>query len=527
MCKKLCIGVVAVLLVLTSNNSMKAQEGQVPVPRDILLVYDDGLTGQEHDNVAAIADTLTYMGYGVAYSTVGNSKGKLQGYTHILLYHEKGELGRQFTEELRDTRGKIMTVGGGDIAGILSALELPVQYANIKDATARLTYSFSSGKVVSELINLPQMNVLQAGFQKSSGEITADGQRAPVFAGWGRFSNIAAYDSGSDVLKAILAEQVSYWKWPYRNIPASYAQYVVFDEVYPFTNQQKLMALAEMMREMGIPYGITVLPVYRNIEYPSMKHFCEVLRYAQDNGAAIFLKVPFMNTNTPKVEDINKRISIAFSAYTGYGIYPVAIQAPNNWIHEKTGQEVLRRFRTVVLTPDTGKNNWTDTAGYNTVYSDGHQFIAPALAGGEPGENMVNSYSTAIMLNAQESVEEIRRQIEGIRHSNIEVKSLWSSNHSVYTDDSILACRNKLVILNNKPQSLAFVPFEYEENFSYNRGIIGQMAEAIARENRRLLILVSIICIIFLTFIGMARLQNRRRFLYRDDTNPSDEEDKD
>lgn len=528
MFKKWCAGILTVSLILISgNNVFSDQKVQNTLPKDIMLIYDDQLTEKGHDNVAAIADILTYMGYGTPYSTISKSIGRLKGHTHILLYHESGNLEEQFVNELRDSGGKIMMVGGGDPSPILGALKLPIKAKNLEATTAQLTYTLSSGRDISGLFNLSQIAILQGTFQKNAGEITAGEMTAPVFASMGRFSTIAAFDSGSDVMKAILAEQVTYWKWPYKNVPAVYAQYIIFDEIYPFMEPQKLMEAAQLMRELGVPYAITVMPIYQNGEYPSMKHFCEVLRYAQANGAAIFLKAPVMNTNTPKVEDINKRISIAFSAYTSYGIYPIALEVPNNWIHEKLGQDVMRRFRTVVLTADTVKSNWTDAGGYNTVYSDGHQFIAPALTSGESGGNMVNAYSTAVFLSIENSIEDIGQQVKKIQQSNIAVKSLWSSSHSVYTEDAVLTSRNNVITLNDRPRTLEFVPFEYEGSFNYNRGIIGQMTEAIARENRRLLILVSVISITFLIFIGIARYHNRKKFLYRDDSNrPWDEEDK-
>ncbi len=510
----------AFFIYLAVQNGVVAAGGGQPQPlkvRDILLVYDDILSEKARRDVAAIADMLTYMGYGTGYAGMSRSVDLLGSFSHVLLYHESGEIGSDFLKGLGKLDSKIMAVGGGDISALAGFLEPDIQSQSLENATAQFFYTFDGGGQVSGLTGKQNMLILKGRFPYSDGYMNINGQTVPLFAEKGRFSAMAAFDSGSDQLKAVLAEQVSRWKWPYSNAPGSFDQYIVFDGVYPFTDPRKLMETVQLMKKSDLSYAITVMPVYRNGEYPAMKHFCEILRYAQANGAAVFLKAPLINTGNPTAGDINGKISAAFDIYVSYGVYPIAIEAPNNWIHGEPGLSVLRRFRTVLLTPDQAESSWSDRTGYNTVYSDGHQFIAPALTGGDPGGNMVRSYPTALFMDIGAETDVLEETLERIRLSGIPLKSLWNSSHTVYTDSRVLNYERGILTLDGQVKPLDFIPFEYDTYFEYNRGIIGRMAESIARENRRLLLAVSVISVIFAVFIAIARYQNRKRFLYRED----------
>ncbi len=513
--KRTLIFILSICIFMIPRNAAYALDANVLKARDILFVYDDDLTQRAYENVAAMADILTYMGYGTTYSTVEGSRGMLDKFDSILFYHENDSISSAFLRELQGLNNKIMVVGGGSVTDMLKALGLNYASFQVRDAVVRFSYAFSAGKESSGMLKAEKASIIQGAFPYSAGYIEADGKASELSVSAGRFSCMGVFDLESDILKAVFSDQISKWKWPFENLPNSYPQYIIFDNVYPFFNGERMLKVVDMLAEEGTPYSITVMPVYRNSEYPAMKHFCEILRYAQSKGAGIILKAPLINTAEPSLEEINRKMTSAVEAYNKYGVFPIAIEAPNNWIHEKLGLDVLRRFSTVILYTGQGRNSWSDTDGYNTVYSDGHHIIAPALLNGTMGNNMVNTYSTALYLDMNADTGTIEDQIKLIRDSAVPLKSLRSISHTVYTDDRVTALKGNILTLNGKVQSLQYTPFTYEENFEYNRGVIGRLAESIARENRRLLILVTGISILFTIFIAVARYQNRRRFLYK------------
>ena len=515
MCKQIHIFVLLVFLSLIFPGTVHARNlGKDVVKGDILLVYDDVLSPQAHENVASISDILTYMGYSVCYRPIKNSSEVLKNFSHIVFYHDSNNIDTNFLKEFGKLECKILVVGSGEVKTLLKTLSLPITWTSVENITVNINYTFEGEKEISMLEKEAHVILLQGKFSYSNGTVEVGGLSTGYCVGEGRFSKVTIYDSSSGLIKAMFTNQIALWKWPYKDARHSYPHSIVFDNVYPFFDTQKMMETMDMMKEMGIPYAITVMPIYQNGEYPAMKRFCEVLRYAQANGGAIVLKAPEMDITKSTEKNINRYINIAFTCYSNYGVYPVALEAPNNWINVKLGQAVLRRFRTIILTPSGSNSSWTEGEKYNVIYADGHQLIPPALSDGDNYPSLTISHPSAMFLNMLSSLEDLRSQLQRIKESPLPLMNFWSSPQFVYTDNKVLRYKDSVMLFQGKVVSLEFTNSQYNGFYQYNRSIIGRMAESFKKENQNLLVAVGVIIIIFLLFIVIARYQNRKNFLY-------------
>ena len=106
-----------------------------------------------------------------------------------------------------------------------------------------------------------------------------------------------------------------------------------------------------MLETENVPYVLCVMPIYANADYPAMKRFCEVLRYAQSRGAGIVMHVPQVTLANVTVEDLQKNIANAYSAYSRYGVYPLAIEAPDVWLMSEKGAGCPARLANGVPLP--------------------------------------------------------------------------------------------------------------------------------------------------------------------------------
>lgn len=506
MCKRwIAIFLAAVSCVLLSTVSADAAQART---YDVLLVYPDTLSESSRSDVGAIADILTDLGYSVCYRSESQCESGLSEFPYILFYHGTSAADGGFLRQLDASGSKVLVVGGpaGDV---LEALHLPQQSEWRQGSVSQVTGELELGTTRTQLVNTP-CNLLSGKFSYTSGMVVSDGENAPYCAGTGRFRCVAVFDSANSVLTAMFTRQVAQWKWPYQDEPHSYPQYVVFDNVYPYTDPNLITATADRMKALGIPYAVTVMPVYQNGEFPAMKHFCESLRYAQANGAAIVLHAPLINTAAPTVQELDRQISIAFASYSSYGVYPVALEAPGSWTHQTMGLSVLRRFRTVILTGAAGES-WSPQEKDNAVYADGHQIIASALAPvGDP--SFISSFPSAVFLNMGEDSSQLAGQLEAIRESPVGLKSLWGSSQSVYTDTQFLSYQNNSLKLQGKTVTLDYQPFSYPA-YQYNRNLFGEVSADLGKENRGLILAVLLISLLFLLFIVFARIQNRKKFL--------------
>lgn len=510
MYKRIC-AIFFTLCLLSAYPILSTASTQPAVTGDILFVYDDIMTQQTQSNAAAIADMLTYLGYKVCYRSANEGSSIVKNFSFILYYHNSGNIDYDFLTALKQSNVKVMAIGGGDMSSLLKALDVNLKCTNLQNTPAEVSYSFGSELQTTLTSASEKLMIISGSSSYSSGNILANGTSSPFCISQGRFCGIAAFDSGNSVLKAMLANEITNWKWPYNDKPHSYAQYVVFDDVYPYFDTDKMMQDINLMKDEGIPYVITVMPIYQNGDYPAMQHFCEVLRYAQANGAAIALHLPIINTENPTEQSLDKAINIAFSAYTNYGVYPVALELPESWINKSLGLTVTKRFRTILLTPD--ESSWSTDETNNEIYADGHQLIAPALSDGINKSSLTSSYPTAVYLNMMTDIDELRTQVKDCESSQVPLMSLWSSPQSVYTNDSVLSYDGIVLTLNKKPESLDFTPTIYVKNFNYRRGMLDNMAASITSGNQNLLIAVIIVSATFIILILFARLKNKKNFL--------------
>lgn len=513
------ITVVLIITMTLFNLGFKityASETQSIPAAEILLLYSNNISREEEKDVASIADILTYMGYSVSYSSIENSSGQLSKFDNIIIYSVNEEENNNFIDELCNSNSQVMIIGGKIIEQINNKINLSISCESIEDYSCNITYKFSNINEVKIAVHSKNTTLLKGDFSYTNGNVTSTKSNGFFCTRTGKYTHIVAYDHESDILRAILTQEIALWMWPYKGLPHTYAQYIVFDEVYPFTDSNKLLKIADFMRKSNIPYSVSIMPIYDNINYNSMKRFCEVLTYVQANGGSIILHNPIIQSDKISAEDIQKKINVAFSAYTSYGVYPIAFEAPSNWIYDDIGKEIMRKFRTIVLY-QSEESGWTTNEISNEIYSDGHKIIAPTRTIGNQSTSFIKYHSTAIFLDINEDIGELSKKIEAIKSSELSVNNMWALNQSVFTDKESLQYTNNILTLQGNVVKLQYEPFKYDEKSNYGKNSIENMSEIIAQNNRILLLGVSLAIMIFVGFIFIARYTNHKKFFYNDE----------
>lgn len=508
--------IITVILLNIVLKPVHAEEKKTIPEAEILLLYSKDISEEQVEDVASIADILTYMGYKVSYSSIENSVGQLSKFSDVIIYSTNEKEEDNFIDELCDSNNKVMIIGGRLIEQITNKLKLSITCKKIRDYSYNITYDFSNKNSVQISANDRKATTLEGDFSYKSGSVTGKNIDGFYCTRVDKFTHIVTYNQKSDILKAILTQEIALWMWPYKGLPHSYAQYVVFDEVYPFTDPGKLMKIADFMKRNNIPYVMSVMPVYENINFLSMKRFCEALTYMQANGGTVILHYPIIQSDEITAADIQKKINTALSAYTGYGVYPIALEAPSNWMYEDIGKEIMRRFRTILL-KKSEKSGWTTNVVSNEVYSDGHKIIAPALTSGDNYASLIKFHSSAVYLDVNDEIEDLTRKIEDIKSSEISVNSMWALGQAVYTDKIALIYENNILKLQGNVVKLEYVPFEYDEQLNYKKNGLANLEEIMAQNNRVLLMGIGISIIIFILFILIARYKNHKKFFYSND----------
>ena len=98
------------------------------------------------------------------------------------------------------------------------------------------------------------------------------------------------------------------------------SMYVLLDEIYPFEDLELLRLTAEKLYESGIPFIVSVMPVYYNTEYPSFQRYANVLRYIQSVGGSIIMHEALETGNELVGDPLEVRLEQAYQTFLDNGI---------------------------------------------------------------------------------------------------------------------------------------------------------------------------------------------------------------
>ncbi len=70
--------------------------------------------------------------------------------------------------------------------------------------------------------------------------------------------------------------------------------YAMVDEIYPFSDLEMFVKLADAMYDNGIPFIASLMPVYDNLDYPSFQRYMEILKYIQARNGTFIIHDPIV-----------------------------------------------------------------------------------------------------------------------------------------------------------------------------------------------------------------------------------------
>ncbi len=489
---------------------------------DILIMYSDGISDEDKSNVMTLVEELTYQSFKVTFAPVSDCLGRLDGFSYIICYKierfPETIIDELYQREVEDNDFNIMFIGNEFLHTYLDDTGRHDEYIYSTDKVGKAEYAFGNQKQIESLVKEEAFLFLTGELDYRSGSLDVEAIEGYFCGKKEALYHIPITDLRENMIRAAVSREISLWKWPYNGEPHAYAQYMVLNKVYPFQDPDKILAFVNYMIERKQPFVITVMPVYNNGNYPAMQHFCEVLRYAQANGGVILLHSPINQMTEFDVELVNDYMTMAISTYTEQGVYPMGIQVPANWMFHNKAIEIMSRFRTVMVEDDIDTYiNLEKDINTNTVYKDGHQWIAPVIKLDGSGTSYLKTYSTAVYFDISEDMDSIERKVQACISSEVPMKSLWDIEHSFWTDEDLMSYKNHIILINGKPVDKTFTATEYDENFKYHRNMLKRFSKDLSSGNRKLIVVVVIVATIFLAFILVARYRNKQRFLIKED----------
>lgn len=524
------------------------------VKGSFLVIYPDSLSGTDRDNLSAAAAVLTSLGDTADYVPAKKAAGALDDYDNIIWLPgtaetsdtsgsgkaEDAETGTAGAAE-PGTPDAAASAAEPDAAGEAETNEAgassdkhqmflgSVPEWALQDSGATLTQSSAgesgaeavytfSGTRMETSVSL-QDPVFLTNKEYEEGTVRIGSGSYPLASGWGNDRYLALQAYGSDFARALLTQEITLWQWPYLNSPHSYTEYVVLDEVYPFTDPDRLLKLVESMAEKKMNYVISVMPIYKHADYPAFQQFCEVLKYAQASGGAVILHSPLIQNG---VDDgtLQDQLTTATENYFAMGVYPLALSIPSDWIFNDELHDTLGRYRTLFL-EDMDAFEGREPSDLSTAkfLSLGSQLITPAIPLDHTGAGYLDCCATAVYLNIDEKDDEIAAAAAAVRDSSIPMQPLWDMNQTVYLNKGgYLFWDGSTLEVDGSYPDLTYRPEEYPENFDYKRNVYYRATADLAGQNRVLIIFSCFVLVLFVLLGIRSRKDMRRKFILPDDS---------
>ncbi len=496
MCKRVACLLAAAVMMLTGLPFAHAKILRFAVIYDGQASNDAERSGA----VEYLRDYALYASWQCDFINAWSSP-KLDGYDAYVLSLEDGQkLPHDTAEALISADKPVFVVGGG-------GLEQLCGKAVYRKGDVLVRLNTESGKISEMLLDRAGIYMLPDQDSRAlGGQVIINGEPYALCQTVDNITHFAYFNGKNDLLCALLADCLQLWQWPFDNAPTAYGQYLVLENAYPFIDPKAISERADLLRDSGMPFVISVTGLYGNADHPSMKRFCEVLRYEQSRGTGIIMRVPFVTLDRVDIKSLLKHMSIAYEGYSSYGVYPAAVQVPKIWLQSEKGLEALRGFRTLFLF-DSVEVIWDAISDENAAYRDGHQIIAPAY---DNRDAFTASYAQAVYVDAMTDMDELRTIVKRFKSGHRVFKSLSDVDNVVYIGDYAVFANSGGVIVNGARVDLRFEPFTYEDDYQYDRGFVQYMKNEIETMNGLLIFFVLSACAIFSVMMYLFRKQARR-----------------
>ncbi|OOM54186.1 hypothetical protein CLBCK_46920 [Clostridium beijerinckii] len=289
--------------------------------------------------------------------------------------------------------------------------------------------------------------------------------------------------------------------------------YLYLDNVTPFNDLNNLISEIDYLKDKGIKFFIEAAPVFVNEDLKAMGRFSEALRYAQANGGKVILKFPIINSKGVNGTDtggkiIGDKLKEAFKNYTNYWIYPVGINADEEFLYREDLKNILESTDTLFLNYNEDINIDIDNYGIK-AYTN---FIQKVDLDDYINNEKISS-KNAIKIESNCNLEEFKNNVDKVLSR--EINLIPSNKISSYIKfGSEIKNDYGRVFLNNQEvtQDRFINAEEYESAVNKTINKENPIKKDLTFTNRRLEIFSGAALIIFIGILIVSRNIERKRF---------------
>lgn len=480
-------------------NSVYAEE-QVT---DTLVVYD---SVAYNSSFAGNIDNLKRLlsSFNLAYTVISSEKyqpKELNTYKNVIIVQNINET-TPFNDLLKDDlqyfTGKYMHIGYNPPDILKTQLDIDIinSTTNIIDFSAD---NFNTKHIKIEDINLIHSNNKDT---VTYGNITinSDHESYPLGVKNDRMAYLSFF-LDDDITSLYSSFLLHDWL----NITDSGNIYVLINEIYPYSDLNQLVELAETMYNAGIPFIASVNPIFSNLDYPAAKVYLESLKMMQFYNGSIIVDAPTV-TNTLSADRtiIQQKMELFLNWLMENGVAPLGTSAQLHWFFDDYYTiEGMSFYDSIIMLPNQNiihyqPTNYTkkyESSLYMVSFSDWQSSISKS----EP----ISDFPTdvAITLNYIDDFDNITSYISEISQSWISIQDYRKIEHHVKTNKNTSNSTKGLLALNGEILSKNNNAKDVETDYEYYTKTEATFEKQFAFQNKFFIVVIAIVLVIFTLFL--------------------------
>ncbi|MBB6625451.1 hypothetical protein H7E67_18735 [Clostridium gasigenes] len=219
--------------------------------------------------------------------------------------------------------------------------------------------------------------------------------------------------------------------------------YLLIDEVYPYDDLNWLVKKADYLYDQGIPFLVSAMGVYENLEFDAMKRYVEALRYCVASGGTVILGDPYLYDKGPTEEELMQNVSIAQDAFVNYKVYPIATTINDYYLYRNDRKKYLDETSTIIINENQNLGV-IDFEKYSIGYFDN---VLLKIDGEELNFSKELLTDVAIGIKGNEPIKDLQEKIRLYKKKGIEFSNTINLESKLtFGNNKITNNRNGLMV---------------------------------------------------------------------------------
>lgn len=340
----LCLCLAAALLV-----PVPAAAQEESKPTNVLLVYDSlGVDTPAAGNVEALQKLL--LSFGMAVKTMASDA-------------YKPEMAKEYQKLITvcNTEDLCDSIAQGAEGNTVDQLHIGYNPPNVlrgklalqTETRTRQSLKLSVDGLSQDNVFVSRLDSIADGKGETYGRMTStDGTiDAPFAIKAGGYAYVPYFEPG-DMSEMAITYVLRAWLGI--EVEASPAQaYLLIRSVTPFIDLNRLEGLSKQLYEAGIPFLVSVSPLFSNTDYPAMKRYLAALQTVQSYNGSVLVNVPAPSSMGQDASLLKEQLDEFLNHLAEAGIAPLGMTGEVKRAQEKTGREAGFAFSdTTILFPN-------------------------------------------------------------------------------------------------------------------------------------------------------------------------------